>query len=394
MTEAIISFLMILSALSGGDGSFDLAPAKSGHFLSGSVSTGDSYQADAMAWVDEGGRHYAVIDVQIFLPMQQSLTIVASVPPGGGVEDLYYDVLYPEDLKAAGIKPASAANAEARYQAFKKAFASGFALTGGLGSTLTAVEGQDFANSQGVLLKWIQPGTFQMGSTSGTDPDRNDDEVQHTVTLTRGFWLSDHEVTQAEYQAVMGNNPSHFPGDLNRPVEMVTWNDAVSYCQKLTDRERAAGRITAQQAYRLPTEAEWEYAARAGTTGARYTVNGYDVAESLDYIAWYYGNSKYPGVGRETHPVKGKQPNAWGLYDMIGNVWEWCEDWYGDYPFSQLGGGSVTDPTGPLTGAYRVTRGGSWYDGPRYCRSAKRYRISSVVEKGIYGFRPALSAVR
>ncbi|MBM3903475.1 MAG: formylglycine-generating enzyme family protein, partial [Verrucomicrobia bacterium] len=116
---------------------------------------------------------------------------------------------------------------------------------------------------------WIPPGTFVMGSPS-SEEGRYADEVQHTVTLTQGFWMSDHEVTQSEYQAVMGNNPSVFKGDLNRPVEQVSWDEAVLYCQKLTERERAAGRITAQQAYRLPTEAEWEYAARAGTTGARY----------------------------------------------------------------------------------------------------------------------------
>ena len=126
------------------------------------------------------------------------------------------------------------------------------------------------ANPSGTTgFVWIKPGTFFMGSSSG-EPDRNSNEVQHTVTLTQGFWLYDHEVTQAEFQVLMGNNPSRFTGDLKKPVEQVSWNDAVKYCQKLTERKRAAGRITAQQAYRLPTEAEWEYAARAGTIGARH----------------------------------------------------------------------------------------------------------------------------
>ncbi|MFM8793273.1 MAG: formylglycine-generating enzyme family protein [Solirubrobacterales bacterium] len=258
------------------------------------------------------------------------------------------------------------------------------------GASTTATEGQDYHNSQSALFKWIRPGTFQMGSTKGTDPDRYHNEDQHTVTLTQGFWLSDHEVTQGEYQAVMGYNPSDFRGDLNRPVERVSWDDAVLYCQTLTTRERDAGRITAQQAYRLPTEAEWEYAARAGTTGARYTYQNYDVAQSLDKIAWLRGNSKTNG-SRQTHPVKQKAPNAWGLYDMIGNVWEWCSDWYDDYPT-----GSVTDPKGPGLSPKRVRvfRGGSWGDVPRDARSAVRYWRVPGFRYFDLGFRPALSSVR
>jgi formylglycine-generating enzyme required for sulfatase activity len=214
-----------------------------------------------------------------------------------------------------------------------------------------------------------------MGSPS-SEEGRYDDEVQHRVTLTQGFWLSDHEVTQAEYQEVMRTNPSYFKGDPNRPVETVTWNDAVLYCDLLTARERAAGRITAQQAYRLPTEAEWEYAARAGTTGARHG--------ELDTIAWWSGNS-----GSGTHPVKKKAPNAWGLHDMLGNVREWCSDWYGDYPT-----GSVTDPTGPNWGSGRVFRGGSWYFGAGSARSADRFRDDPSLRSFSLGFRPALSSVR
>ena len=220
---------------------------------------------------------------------------------------------------------------------------------------------------------WIAPGTFVMGSPV-SEVGRYSGEVQHTVTLTQGFWMSDHEVTQGEYEAVMRSNPSRFKGDLNRPVETVNWDDAVAYCKKLTERERAAVRITAQQEYRLPTESEWEYAARAGTTGARH-------GES-SAIGWHEGNH-----GSGTNPVKQKAPNAWGLHDMMGNVYEWCSDIYGKYPT-----GSVTNPTGPGSGSDRVYRGGCWYTEP--WRSAKRNgNLPSIQGDGL-GFRTALSEVR
>lgn len=223
---------------------------------------------------------------------------------------------------------------------------------------------------------WIAPGTFMMGSPT-SEPDRDSGaEVQRMVTLTQGFWMSDHEVTQAEYQAVIGSNPSEWKG-LNFPVEMVSWYEADSYCKKLTEQERAAGRITAQQAYRLPTEAEWEYAARAGTTTARYG--------ELDAIAWWIGNS-----GIKPHVVKGKQPNAWGLYDMMGNVWEWCSDWY-LYPRPTA---NLTDPTGPSSGSYRVKRGGSWVHDANFCRSAQISLDEPTLRLHVLGFRPVLSAVR
>ncbi len=232
---------------------------------------------------------------------------------------------------------------------------------------------------------WIPPGTFIMGSPED-EGDRSADERQHPVTLTQGFWMSDHEVTQAEYQAVMNANPSGMKSDARRPVTLVSWDEAVSYCQRLTQRDRADGRINPGQAYRLPTEAEWEYAARAGSTAARYGV--------LDDIAWWPGNS-----GDIIHPVKQKAPNAWGLYDMIGNVAEWCSDWYAEYP-----SGSVTDPTGPSTGTERVCRGDSYRftnyhippnDGPRLGRAADRHRAApSTFRNSVLGFRIALSPIQ
>lgn len=222
---------------------------------------------------------------------------------------------------------------------------------------------------------WISPGTFVMGSPA-SEQGRNDDETQHTVTLTQGFWLSDHEVTQAEYRGLMGRNPSYFKGD-NLPVEQVSWDDAVAYCKRLTDQERAAGRITAQQVYRLPSEAEWEYAARSGTTGARYG--------QLDAIAWYNLNA-----GGQNQPIKGKQPTVWGLYDMLGNVWEWCADWYGTYQT-----GSLTDPTGPGSGTSRVRRGGSRADEAEAASAARRgWNPSGFLYSSWVGFRPVLSTVR
>ena len=185
---------------------------------------------------------------------------------------------------------------------------------------------------------WIPPGTFGMGSPAGED-GRSPDEVQHVVTITRGFWISGHEVTQAEYQAVTGTNPASMEGDPSQPVEQVSWDDAVAYCQKLTENDRATGRITSQQAYRLPTEAEWEYAARAGSTGARHG--------EINSIAWWSGNA-----GGRTRPVGQKTSNAWGLHDVMGNVWEWCADWYAPYDT-----GNLTDPSGATSGAGRVYGG-------------------------------------
>ena len=173
----------------------------------------------------------------------------------------------------------------------------------------------------------------------------------NTVTLTKPFYLGKYEVTQAQWQAVMGSNPSNFKGD-NLPVECISWHDAKEFCKKLN--EIYADKLPAGYQFDLPTEAQWEYACRAGTTTALN--NGKDLTSdwgecsNLNEVAWYTKNS-----GGKTHEVGQKRANAWGLYDMHGNVWEWCRDWYGAYP-----GISVTDPVGPSSGSDRVMRGGRW----------------------------------
>jgi formylglycine-generating enzyme required for sulfatase activity len=191
-------------------------------------------------------------------------------------------------------------------------------------------------------------------------------------------------VTQREYLAVVGSNPSLFAGDLDAPVERVSWSDATNYCAILTQRELTAGRIPAGSAFRLPTEAEWEFCCRAGTT-TRFFYGDDPNYLQLTNHAWFSDNSD-----AQTHTVATKPGNAWGFFDMAGNVWQWCEDWYGAYP-----GGSVFDPTGASTnsGGGRVLRGGSWIDEPRFCRSACRIGDdpsgNSLYEN--YGFRVVLA---
>ncbi len=205
-----------------------------------------------------------------------------------------------------------------------------------------------------IKFSWCPPGTFVMGSA----PDafgRMQDEDQHEVTLTNGFWMQQTEVTQAQYEALMGVNPSFYPGD-QQPVESITWIAAVEYCRRLSElpAEKSAGNV-----YRLPTEAEWEYACRAGTT----TVFSFGEDEKgAEEFGWYLTNSE-----RTTQDVGGKQPNPWGLYDMHGNVAEWCHDWYSLYPQT-----AVTDPVGAESGEDRIIRGGSWFQLPEFARCSHR----------------------
>jgi len=228
---------------------------------------------------------------------------------------------------------------------------------------------------------FIPPGTFRMGSPTN-EVDRDVSEgPQMAVTISHGFWMGKYEVTQGEYLALMGSNPSTFTGDMNLPVETVSWLDATNYCGKLTQRERAAGRIATNSVYRLPTEAEWEYAAR-GWTSTRFSYGDDPGYADLANYAWYVDNS-----GGTTHPVGQLLPNPWGLYDMAGNVWEWCHDWWASYP-----GGAALDPQGPATGANRVFRGGSWIGAAAGPRSATRiFSHPPAFTSANLGFRVVLA---
>lgn len=234
-------------------------------------------------------------------------------------------------------------------------------------------------------MAFIPPGTFRMGSpTNEVDRDEQVEGPQTAVIISRGFWMGKHEVTQGEYLAVTGANPSHFTGDTNRPVERVTWYDATNYCALRTQQERAAGLIPTNGVYRLPTEAEWEYACRAWTS-TRFSYGDDLSYTDLTNFAWYSGNS-----GASTHPVGQKLPNLWGLYDMHGNVWEWCQDpWLDSLP-----GGIAIDPLRVAGGRHRALRGGSWYLSARWCRTAYRMGLSPNIQLDDFGFRVVLAPDR
>ena len=210
------------------------------------------------------------------------------------------------------------------------------------------------ANGVSFDMMMVKAGTFTMGATSEMKDPEPDEKPTHQVTLTNDYYIGKTEVTQALWMAVMGNNPSYFIGD-NLPVESVSWNDCQKFISKLNS-------LTGQN-FRLPTEAEWEFAARGGNNSNHYQYSG---SNELGDVAWYVGNS-----GDTTHVVATKQPNELGIYDMSGNVWEWCSDWFGNYSSS-----SLTNPTGPNSGSYRVLRGGGWSSLARNCRSSYRHGVA------------------
>jgi len=260
-------------------------------------------------------------------------------------------------------------------------------LVGALGGWLYGV--QD--NSDAVARLWLLPphslelapnvwlemlpvsaGTFLMG-TPDTEAERDDDETLHEVTLTRPFLVSKYPVTQEQWQSVMGRNPSYFQGG-NLPVEMVSWNDAQEFFQKV--REKTG------QAVCLPTEAQWEYTCRAGTSTPFHFGSVLNGTQANCVGEFPYGTTETGPDLQKTSPVGSYAANAWGLHDMHGNVWEWCQDWHGDYTASP-----IVDPRGPDSGTMKVRRGGSWFKYGHYCRSANRNYGHSASRYDTAGFR-------
>ncbi len=223
--------------------------------------------------------------------------------------------------------------------------------------------------SGNIEMVFVKGGTFQMGCTSEQSDCNDDEKPVHTVTVS-DFYMGKYEVTQKQWKEIMGNNPSYFKGD-NLPVERVSWNDIQEFLKKLNQKTGMN--------YRLPTEAEWEYAARGGVKSRGYKYAG---SNDIDEVAWHDGNS-----GNKTHPVGQKKANELGIYDMSGNVWEWCSDWYSS---SYYGSSPQNNPQGPSSGLHRVARGGSWYDYARYCRVARRDFSGPGIRYYALGFRLVL----
>ena len=362
-------------------------------------------------------------------PLQAGAPVVSNVRAaqraGTGLVDIYYDLASPSNALTVSV----AVSTNSGAAAFNAPAAS---LSGDLGSGIAPATGRHVVWNAGTDLAplyfpnvkvrvtaddsgapipppspgmvWVPPGTFVMGSPA-SEAERYSDEVQHTVTLSHGFYMGKYAVTQGQYLAVVGNNPSYFQTrdyngnpispDLNRPVEEVSWNDATNYCALLTRSDRGAGRVPSGWGYRLPTEAEREYACRAGTTTAFHfgsAIHG-GMANFYDYYEYdaaigdiYVASPSVPWLPRTT-TVGSYAPNAFGLYDMHGNVWEWCQDWYGAYPT-----GSVTDPQGPASGSCRVIRGGGWGYSGWVCRSAYRdYFNNPAYRYCLIGFRVVLA---
>ena len=219
-------------------------------------------------------------------------------------------------------------------------------------------------------MVYVKGGSFAMGATAEQGSDaQSDEKPTHSVTVS-DFYIGKYEVTQAQWEAIMGTNPSNWKGD-NLPVENVSWNDVQEFITKLNAQTG--------KKYRLPTEAEWEYAARGGNQSKGYKYSG---SNSISNIAWYDANSN-----KMTHIVGQKSPNELGIYDMSGNVWEWCQDWLGNYNSS-----FQTNPTGPSSGSYRILRGGSWSYIARTCRVSIRGYSKPADRYNRHGFRLALSA--
>ena len=275
----------------------------------------------------------------------------AAPPEGGDIFDRAAQAV-PKERKTEPARPPEKSESTRSPSPEKKTPAPVAAAPPVLRAGTTKLNAND-----GLTYVWIPPGTFQMGCSPGDSECYDFEKPAHEVTISKGFWIGQTEVTQEAWQRVTGTDPSHFKGP-KLPVESVTWDDALSYCRDAN--------------MRLPTEAEWEYAARAGSTGSRYG--------EINQIAWYSSNG-----GSQTHEVGRKQANGWGLHDMLGNVWEWVEDWFaGQYP-----PGAATDPRGPSSGTLRVLRGGSWVYGSRAARASGRVGDGPANRDFTFGVRCA-----
>lgn len=244
------------------------------------------------------------------------------------------------------------------------------------------------ANGLRMKMVWCPPGNFMMGSPLG-EAGRLGDETQVAVTLTQGFWLGKYEVTQREWREIMNSEPwkgQKFVKEGDQfPATYVSWDDAVTFCRKLTAAERGAGRLSTDSEYALPTEAQWEYACRA-STATSYVFGNH--AAALDQYGWFRDNAH--DIGKpHAYEVGLKRPNTWNLYDMHGNVWEWCQCWYGAYSRD-----AVTDPMGQVNSSVRVVRGGSWFCYARNCRSATRNRLTPDIQENDLGFRVLCSSIQ
>ena len=348
----------------------------------------EEYAALAERCADMVGRSLGAEDVRFLNGLDRSLLRWAGGPDGpvaiayhmdANTEEVVQAALgWPQEVRREDGRGALFRVYEFKRQATERLDAEGWAhslrrdmavfenqqlLPVGIGAPARS-PGQEWRNWIGMAFAWIPAGSFVMGSPDGEE-GRYWDEDQHEVHISRGFWMGKYEVTQAEWDAVMGSSLAESSECGSRcAVEDITWHGAQEFIRRLNEGESGSG-----YRYRLPTEAEWEYAARAGTTGARYG----DLEES----AWYWENS-----GGGTHPVGMKRANAWGLHDMLGHVWEWTADWYATYPT-----GSVTDPEGPSTGSRRAYRGGGWGSGARDVRSAGRSGSSPGARYDSIGFR-------
>lgn len=253
-------------------------------------------------------------------------------------------------------------------------------------------EGEEWIVSKvGMRLVYVAPGSYVMGSRgllmgillAGT---KDEEKPAHRVTISRGFWIGKYEVTHTEYEAIIGTNPNptYLRGD-RYPVTCVSWTDAMTFCRNLTAAERVRDEVPAGYQYRLPSEAEWEFAARGGPYSKGYIYSG---SNRLDEVAWYQGTSNHEMT---IHPVGQKKSNELGLYDMSGNVWEWCYDCYGNYAEHCVA--NMKDPMGSASGLYRVRRGGEWGSDACDCRVARRGAQDRGYTDGGLGFRVALAPV-